>query len=273
MESQPETPVAPTTTDTPATDAAPATPAPDAPTAAELGREKLAAIRERRAAQRARIEAAQATKTREEAESARINPARWAEDPVAAITEAKLDPRAALDALVKHVTEDDAPVTRAELRAREQKIADLEKRLAAQEAREEAAKAEASTKANAAAVAAQEERLMGLFEGEAHADFLAMWPREQILESANQLADHLAAKGQKFTLQTIAEMLLRNHEAHAARFRPSAIEPAPRKTVNGGRPIAAPRTLTTDLASETATRARKPETFIERVNRLKRKYG
>lgn len=65
MESQPETPVAPTTTDTPATDAAPATPAPDAPTAAELGREKLAAIRERRAAQRARIEAAQATKTRE----------------------------------------------------------------------------------------------------------------------------------------------------------------------------------------------------------------
>lgn len=266
-----------TTAETP--DTTPATPEPEAPSAAAIQLEKLAAIRERRAAQRTATEAAQATKAREEAETARtrLDVERWAKDPVAAIRDAKLDPRELLDQLVKHVTEDDAPITRAELREREAKIDALERRLAAQEAREEAAKAEAAARSEAAAVAAQEDRLMGLMEGPEFADLRRVYPRERILHAANSYATQLHESGQRFTLETIAAALLKSHEEMASHYRPaeptSAPESAPRKTVNGGRTPAVPRTLTTDLATEPGTRLRKPETMPERLKRLQAKYG
>lgn len=276
--SQPEGPV----TEAAAPETAATTPeAPAAPvvSAEDIAREKLAVIRERRAEQRARIEASQATKAREEALTtrARLDADRWAKDPVAAMQDAKLDPRAALDALVKHVTEDDAPVTRAELRAREQRIDELEKKLAAQEAREEAARKEAEERASSAAVQAQENRLISLMDGPEYADLRGKWSREQILESANNFATHLHASGKKFTLETIAAALLKSHEEMASRYRPaeptSAPESAPRKTVNGGRTPAVPRTLTTDLATEPGARVKKPETMPERLKRLQAKYG
>lgn len=278
--SQPEGPV--TEAAAPETAATtPEAPAPAVPvvSAEDIAREKLAVIRERRAEQRARIEASQATKAREEAltSRARLDAERWAKDPVAAMQDAKLDPRAALDALVKHVTEDDAPVTRAELREREAKIDALERRLAAQEAREEAAKAEAAARSEAAAVAAQEDRLMGLMEGPEFADLRRVYPREQILHAANSYATQLHESGQRFTLESIAAALLKRHEDMASRYRPaeptSAPESAPRKTVNGGRTPAVPRTLTTDLATEPGARVKKPETMPERLKRLQAKYG
>lgn len=228
----------------PAADAAPATPAP-APTAGttvSIQEAKLEALRLRNAERRARVADASERAKALEAREAAVRG--WGENPIEGLRALGVEPKVALDALVREAERDGTPAG---------EIAAMRREMAAELAKRDAELA-ALREAEAARKAEAEARQAEARQAEASASFLAQpalealrgrWSDAELVSLGNHYADQLSAGGRHVTMQQIAEAVGAECQKWASRFAPATevqpTAPAVPRTTNGGRPS----TLTT----------------------------
>lgn len=273
--------------DTGATSTATATPA--APSLADIQRAKFEGFRLKNAERKAALEStklderAKAVAEQETAAKGRL--AAYDKDPVAALEAAGFSPLQALDALVARANEEERPVTRAELAAHEKKMAAWAAKVEAMEAETTSAKKAAEDAERAKGAQQREAEARASFvnvvkAGEKYKALEAYTP-DELIGYGDRIASDWLAEGKRFTLTDVADRLLEGHAAMVRRFSPangvsdttSASASAP-ATVNGGRP--APRTLTTQLATDATARSaavEHRETTPERIERLRNQYS
>lgn len=250
----------------PAADAVPASPTPEpAATAVSIQEAKLEALRLRNAERRARVseqnERAKALEAREAAVRG------WGENPIEGLRALGVEPKAALDALVREAERDGTPAG---------EIAAMRREMAAELAKRDAELA-ALREAEAARKAEAEARQAEARQAEASASFLAQpalealrgrWSDAELVQLGNHYADQLSAGGRHVTMQQIAEAVGAECQQWANRFAPATevqpTAPATPRTTNGGRPS----TLTTKGLEAAPKRAL---TFHEAVALAKRR--
>lgn len=250
----------------PAADAVPASPTPEpAATAVSIQEAKLEALRLRNAERRARVseqnERAKALEAREAAVRG------WGENPIEGLRALGVEPKVALDALVREAERDGTPAG---------EIAAMRREMAAELAKRDAELA-ALREAEAARKAEAEARQAEARQAEASASFLAQpalealrgrWSDAELVSLGNHYADQLSAGGRHVTMQQIAEAVGAECQQWANRFAPATevqpTAPATPRTTNGGRPS----TLTTKGLESAPKRAL---TFHEAVAIAKRR--
>jgi len=250
----------------PAADAVPASPTPEpAATTVSIQEAKLEALRLRNAERRARVseqnERAKALEAREAAVRG------WGENPIEGLRALGVEPKVALDALVREAERDGTPAG---------EIAAMRREMAAELAKRDAELA-ALREAEAARKAEAEARQAEARQAEASASFLAQpalealrgrWSDAELVSLGNHYADQLSAGGRHVTMQQIAEAVGAECQQWANRFAPATevqpTAPATPRTTNGGRPS----TLTTKGLESAPKRAL---TFHEAVAIAKRR--
>lgn len=265
--SEPTAASTPTTPESaPAADAAPASPTPEpAATTVSIQEAKLEALRLRNAERRARVteqnERAKALEAREAAVRG------WGENPIEGLRALGVEPKIALDALVREAERDGTPAG---------EIAAMRREMAAELAKRDAELA-TLREAEAARRAEAEARQAEARQAEASASFLAQpalaalrgpWSDTELVSLGNHYADQLSAGGRHVTMQQIAEAVGAECQKWANRFAPAPevqpTAPAVPRTTNGGRPS----TLTTKGLEAAPKRAL---TFHEAVALAKRR--
>lgn len=270
--SAPTAPSTPATTESaPAADAAPApglsegAPPASVSTAVSIQEAKLEALRLRNAERKARVADANERAKALEAREAAVRG--WNENPLEGLRALGVEPKVALDALVREAERDGTPAG---------EIAAMRREMAAELAKRDAELA-ALREAEAARKAEAEARQAEARQAEASASFLAQpalaalrgrWSDTELVQLGNHYADQLSAGGRHVTMQQIAEAVVAECQKWASRFAPAPevqpTAPAAPRTTNGGRPS----TLTTKGLESAPKRAL---TFHEAVALAKRR--
>lgn len=265
--SAPTAPSTPTTPESaPAADAAPATPAPSgAGTMVSIQEAKLEALRLRNAERKARVTEQSERAKQLDAREAAVRG--WNENPLEGMRALGVEPKAALEALVREAELAGTPAGEiaamrremaAELAKRDAELSALREAEAARKAEAEARKAEARQAEASASFLAQP-----ALEG-----FRGRWSDTELVQLGNHFADQLSAHGRHVTMQQIAEAVGAECQKWASRFAPAPevppTAPAAPRTTNGGRPS----TLTTKGLESAPKRAL---TFHEAVALAKRR--
>jgi hypothetical protein len=221
----------------------PASPTPEpAATTVSIQEAKLEALRLRNAERRARVADANERAKALEAREAAVRG--WGENPIEGLRALGVEPKVALDALVREAERDGTPAG---------EIAAMRREMAAELAKRDAELA-ALREAEAARKAEAEARQAEARQAEASASFLAQpalealrgrWSDAELVSLGNHYADQLSAGGRHVTMQQIAEAVGAECQQWANRFAPATevqpTAPATPRTTNGGRPS----TLTT----------------------------
>lgn len=272
-----DTAAATTTTTTEATATTPAaetsaTPTPEAaapagPSAAEIQRAKYDALLARNAERRAKLE--QREKAIAEREQKAPKAEAYRENPLKLFEDMGLAPVEALDRLVEHTTLEGTPEgalrrEMAELRREAEEAKRIAKQLADERQRErEEQQARAAQETTRKAEAAMVEHL----ETPAYEGLTKFYAPEQLLAAAHSVAEQLHAAGKKVTYEAIGQVILKSHRDSIARYR-SATETSPAASVSAPSSSDKPKTLTPDLATQSAAKSSRKETWEERVARL-----
>ena len=247
------------------------TPAPSGPSAAEVQRAKLDALLARNAERKAKL--AEREKQLAEREGKLPKADSYRENPIAAIEQMGLTPVEALDALVSQANREGTELGklekefRASLRAAEERAAraeQLAQQLAEERARE---REEQQTRAQAEQAQRAEAAMIEHLQTEAYGDLARFYSREELLTAANHYAEQLHAAGKRVTFADVGAAILASHKASIARYSPSSA-PSTAAPSTPPAPSAKPKSLSPDLASQSATRAPRSETFEERVRRI-----
>ena len=272
-----EAPSAPTAPSTPATaenapeaGSAPAVAIPDgtpapAATTVSIQEAKLEALRLRNAERKARVADANERAKALDAREAAVRG--WDSNPLEGLRALGVEPKVALEALVREAERDGTPAG---------EIAAMRREMAAELAKRDA-ELSALREAEAARKAEAEARQAEARQAEASASFLAQpalealrgrWSDAELVQLGNHYADQLSAGGRHVTMQQIAEAVGAECQKWASRFAPAPevppTAPAAPRTTNGGRPS----TLTTKGLESAPKRAL---TFHEAVALAKRR--
>lgn len=269
--SAPTAPSTPTTAESaPEAGSAPATPAPatehaPAATTVSIQEAKLEALRLRNAERKARVADANERAKALDAREAAVRG--WDSNPLEGLRALGVEPKVALEALVREAERDGTPAG---------EIAAMRREMAAELAKRDA-ELSALREAEAARKAEAEARQAEARQAEASASFLAQpalealrgrWSDAELVQLGNHYADQLSAGGRHVTMQQIAEAVGAECQKWASRFAPAPeappTAPAAPRTTNGGRPS----TLTTKGLESAPKRAL---TFHEAVALAKRR--
>jgi hypothetical protein len=241
--------------------------APAGPSAAEVQRAKYDALLARNAERRANLAKREAQIAERESKAPKAEAYR--ENPLKMFEDMGLPPVEALDRLVEHTTLEGTPEgalrrEMAELRREAQEAKRLAKELHdAREREREEQQAKAAQETTRKAEAAMVEHL----ESPAYEGLTKFYTPEQLLAASHSVAEQLHAAGKRVTYEAIGQVILSSHRDSIARYR-SATDPSPAASVSAPSSSDKPKTLTPDLATQSATKASRRETWEERVQRL-----
>lgn len=228
---------------------------------------KLEALRLRNAERKARVTEQSERAKQLDAREAAVRG--WNENPLEGMRALGVEPKAALEALVREAELAGTPAGEiaamrremaAELAKRDAELSALREAEAARKAEAEARKAEARQAEASASFLAQP-----ALEG-----FRGRWSDTELVQLGNHFADQLSAGGRHVTMQQIAEAVGAECQKWATRFAPAPevppTAPAAPRTTNGGRPS----TLTTKGLESAPKRAL---TFHEAVALAAKRRG
>lgn len=256
-------------TTTPATEATtqatPETPA--GPSAAEIQRAKYDALLARNAERRANLAKREAQLAEREQRAPKAEAYR--ENPLKLFEDMGLAPVEALDRLVEHTTLEGTPEGKtaremAELRKQLEETRQLAKQLADERQRE---REEHETRAQQQRTQQAEAAMYEHLQSPAYEGLDKFYTREQLIQAAHVYADAIQAEGKKVTYEAVGQRMLAIHRETIARFR-SVGETSPAASVSAPSSSDKPKTLTPDLATQSATKSSRKETWEERVQRL-----
>jgi hypothetical protein len=193
----------------------------------------------------------------------------YRENPLKLFEDMGLPPVEALDRLVEHTTLEGTPEgalrrEMAELRREAQEAKRLAKELHDARQREHEEQQALQAKETTRKV---EAAMVEHLESPAYEGLTKFYTPEQLLAASHSVAEQLHAAGKRVTYEAIGQVILSSHRDSIARYR-SATDPSPAAPVSAPSSSDKPKTLTPDLATQSATKASRKETWEERVQRL-----
>ena len=237
---------------------------PSGPSRVELERATLDRLVAMNAERKARL--AEREKAIAERESKAPNADRYKENPLALFDELGLSPVDALDRLVEHTTREGTEVGKLdkELRGTAKELEAVKRELAELRAEREAAKAERAEAEQRAQVAKVEDSMVAHLEGDTYEGLTKFYERSELLVAANHYAEALQREGKRVTFEDIGQRILAAHKASIARYR-TASDASQSAPVSAPSTSAKPKTLTPDLASQSATKTSRQMSWEERL--------
>lgn len=242
------------------------------PSAADVQREKLLLLREKRRAMNVRQqeEALKSRRAEVDALAKKYDPDAFKRDPVSFLDQHGVDPVSQLDRLVQHTIESGTP--EASIKKLLEPIAEENKALKAQiaklaereEARERAAQeAEATRRLEAV----HQSFLKDLSEP-TYAELRNAYSDNELIAYGEHFANALQAARRPVTFQAIATEILKAHREFVRRVSPKATEPKPASASAAAPPKT--RTLTNSLDADVTSTVERAETPAEKIARLTR---
>lgn len=244
-----------------------------APSAAEIQREKLLLLREKRRSVNVRQqeEALKSKRAEIDTLAKRFDPEAFKKDPVSFLEQHGIDPVSQLDRLVAHATELGTP--EASLKKLIEPIAEENKalkeqlaKLAAREEERERAEAEAAEKAKVQAV---HQRFLKDLDSPDFAELRSAYNDQELIAYGEHFANQLQAARRPVSFQSIAGEILKAHRDFVRRISPKATESKTASATEAAPPKT--RTLSNSLDADVIPTVARAETPAEKIARLTRK--